>query len=47
MTNFTRRLAALAFTTVTSALLLVAAVGPVPTPVHAGGPVAHSAPFMA
>ncbi|WP_375382134.1 hypothetical protein [uncultured Sphingomonas sp.] len=51
MTNFARRIAALAFTTVTSALLLVAAVGPVHTPVrtptHAGTPVAHSARFMA
>ena len=47
MTNFARRAVALAFTTVTSALLLVAAVGPVHSPVQAGTPVAHSAPFMA
>ena len=47
MTNFARRTAALAFTTLASALLLVAAVGPAGTVAPLATPVAHNAPVMA
>ena len=43
MTDFARRTTALVFTTLTSALLLIAAVGPA----HTGTPVAQTTAVMA